>query len=42
MTVFEDFVAEKVREGRSVLGLYPPTDQQSLTDFAAWRKTTGR
>ena len=37
MTAFEDFVTEKVHEGRSILGLYPPTDEQSRTDFAAWR-----
>ena len=42
MTAFEDFVAEKVAEGRSILGLYPPTDPQSLTDFAAWRQQKGR
>ncbi len=42
MTVFEDFVQEKVMEGRSVLGLYPPTDEQSRTDFAAWRQARGR
>jgi regulator of RNase E activity RraA len=42
MTAFEDFVQEKVLEGRSILGLYPPTDQQSRTDFAAWRAARGR
>lgn len=42
MTTFEDFVAEKVLEGRSILGLYPPTDEQSRVDFAAWRKAKGR
>lgn len=42
MTAFEDFVTEKVNEGRSILGLYPPTDEQSRTDFAAWRKARGR
>lgn len=42
MTVFEDFVQEKVMEGRSILGLYPPTDEQSRTDFANWRKACGR
>ena len=42
MTVFEDFVAEKVRDGRSIVGLYPPTDENSKTDFAVWRKATGR
>ena len=42
MTAFEDFVTEKVLEGRSILGLYPPTDEKSKTDFAAWRKAKGR
>jgi regulator of RNase E activity RraA len=42
MTAFEDFVTEKVHEGRSILGLYPPTDEQSRVDFAAWRKAKGR
>jgi regulator of RNase E activity RraA len=42
MTAFEDFVTEKVQEGRSILGLYPPTDEKSRDDFAAWRKARGR
>jgi regulator of RNase E activity RraA len=42
MTAFEDFVQEKVLEGRSILGLYPPTEEQSRSDFAAWRQTKGR
>jgi regulator of RNase E activity RraA len=42
MTAFEDFVTEKVNEGRSILGLYPPTDEQSRVDFAAWRAAKGR
>ena len=42
MTAFEDFVTEKVGEGRSILGLYPPTDEQSKVDFAAWRQAKGR
>jgi regulator of RNase E activity RraA len=42
MTAFEDFVQAKVMEGRSILGLYPPTEEQSRTDFAAWRKAKGR
>jgi regulator of RNase E activity RraA len=37
MTAFEDFVTEKVLEGRSILGLYPPTEQKSKDDFAIWR-----
>src|SRR5215207_3916672 len=41
MTAFEDFVQEEVLKGRSILGLYPPTDEQSNIDFAAWRKAKG-
>ena len=41
MTAFEDFVTEEVKKGRSILGLYPATDEQTLVDFAAWRKKTG-
>ena len=29
------------QRGRSILGLYPATDEQTLTDFAAWRKAKG-
>jgi len=42
MTAFEDFVIEKVSEGRSILGLYPPTEEASRKDFEAWRKAKGR
>ena len=42
MTAFEDFVAERVREGRSILGLYPATEEATRTEFAAWRKEKGR
>ncbi len=38
MTAFEDFVTEEVEKGRSILGLYPPTDEQAKLDFTAWRK----
>ena len=37
MTAFEDFVAEQVRKGRSILGLYPATDPGTKGDFEAWR-----
>ncbi len=37
MTAFEDFVTEKVMEGRSIVGLYPPTDEHGRVEFAAWR-----
>ena len=42
MTVFEDFVTEEVMKGRSILGLYPATDDQTTRDFAAWRAANGR
>jgi len=42
MTVFEDFVTEQVQQGRSILGLYPATEEQTRVDFAAWRKAKGR
>ncbi|TAG25979.1 MAG: ribonuclease activity regulator RraA [Burkholderiales bacterium] len=37
MTAFEDFVTEMVqKQGRSILGLYPPTEQKNKDDFTAW------
>ena len=42
MTAFEDFVAAEVMKGRSILGLYPATEEQTKVDFAAWRKANGR
>ena len=42
MTAFEDFVTEEVRKGRTIIGLYPPTQQKSKDDFEVWRKAHGR
>ena len=42
MTAFEDFVTEQVLAGRSIIGLYPPTNPETLADFAAWRAKAGR
>ena len=43
MTVFEDFVTDMVQNhGRSILGLYPPTEQKSKDDFAVWRNAKNR
>lgn len=42
MTAFEDFVTEEVQKGRSIIGLYPSTQQQSKDDFAVWREANGR
>ena len=42
MTAFEDFVTEEVLKGRSILGLYPATDERTVSDFAAWRRANKR
>jgi regulator of RNase E activity RraA len=42
MTAFEDFVTEEVMNGRSIIGLYPATDEQTLPNFEKWRKAKGR
>lgn len=42
MTAFEDFVQERVLDGQSILGLYPPTEEASRQAFAAWRAARGR
>lgn len=42
MTAFEDFVTSEVQGGRSILGLYPPTDPETRDQFAAWRTKNGR
>lgn len=42
MTVYEDFVAEQVIEGRSILGLYPATEDWVADALKAWRQENGR
>jgi len=42
MTVFEDYVLEMVQGGASILGLYPPTNPATRTEFSAWRTANGR
>ena len=42
MTAFEDFVTEEVMKGRSILGLYPATEEQTRAKFAAWRQAKDR
>jgi regulator of RNase E activity RraA len=38
MTLFENFVLEKVLEGISIIGLYPATNVDTLVAFEEWRK----
>jgi hypothetical protein len=42
MTAYEDFVMERVREGQSILGLYPATDEANISAFEAWRQKNNR
>ena len=37
MTIFEEFVIEKVNEGDAIIGLYPPTNEKALLDFNKWK-----
>ena len=38
MEDFETFVIESVRDGHSIIGLYPPTRQETQDRYAAWLK----
>jgi regulator of RNase E activity RraA len=42
MTAFENFVSEKVHEGHSIVGLYPPTHPDTRPAFEEWRKNRGK
>jgi len=37
MTLFENFVSERVHAGQTIVGLYPPTDPATLPAFEAWK-----
>lgn len=41
MTAFEDFVAERVGEGDTIIGLYPCTREENRTAFEAWLAAKG-
>lgn len=42
MTAYEDFIIERVKAGRTIIGLYPATDENNLSMLAEWRKLKGR
>lgn len=42
MTAYEDFVTDQVRDGATIIGLYPATDPANLEKFEVWRKKNGR
>jgi len=37
MTLFEDFVLKKINEGHSIIGLYPPTNDNIIQEFETWK-----
>jgi regulator of RNase E activity RraA len=37
-TMFEDWVEDRVKEGRSIFGLYPP-NPETKAEFEAWKKS---
>lgn len=37
MTRYENFVLERVQKGKSILGLYPLTDEKSKKEFDQWK-----
>lgn len=42
MSAYEDFVTERVKDGATIIGLYPPTDTKNLELFKQWRTKHGR
>ncbi|QFU08168.1 4-hydroxy-4-methyl-2-oxoglutarate aldolase [Rhodobacteraceae bacterium THAF1] len=42
MTAYEDFVVERVKDGESIIGLYPCTKDEHRAAFEDWRKERGR
>jgi regulator of RNase E activity RraA len=42
MESYEDFVLEEVQAGAGIIGLYPPTRDETLRKYAEWRARTGR
>ena len=42
MTAFEDFVSEMVNNGATIVGLYPPTKDETKVAFEEWRRKHGR
>lgn len=38
MTLYEEYVMEKVKEGQKIIGLYPLTDEKQKIEFKMWKK----
>jgi len=42
MTAYEDFVVDRVKDGATIIGLYPATKEENLALFQTWRTENGR
>jgi regulator of RNase E activity RraA len=42
MTAYEDFAVERVKQGETIIGLYPCTKDEHQVAFKEWRAETGR
>ena len=38
MTLYEEFVVEKVKKGETIIGLYPCTKVEHKVEFEKWKK----
>ena len=38
MTLYEEFVVEKVKKGETIIGLYPCTKVEHQVEFEKWKK----
>lgn len=41
MTLYEDFVTERVLAGHTIVGLYPLTKEENREAFELWKKQQG-
>ena len=41
MTLYEEFVMEKVDQGTPIIGLYPLTDKKMIQEFENWKNAQG-
>lgn len=42
MELFEDFVLEQVQSGAPIIGLHPPTRDDGIAKFEAWKTRADR
>jgi len=40
MTLFEDFVLSEIQKGKTIVGLYPLTDEKIRKEYEMWNRKT--